>query len=670
MTELTITSLKRMEYLKSEIERHNKLYHGDDAPEISDYEYDNLVSEYRKLQSEIDGDTLPIGYNVDKSPFGKVSHQIRMLSLDNCFTQEDLSNFIKRILELANTDYSEFIQLTAEDKIDGLACSLWYEKGKFVRASTRGDSYIGEDVTENVKYISDIPVTLKRKVPDIFEIRGEAYMSKEDFIKINEKRLEEGKKLFATARNAAAGSLRQKDPLETKNRNLKFLAHGWGVASFLPVQTQLGMMNFIKSCGVPVSDLLLSISSLDEMIDYCKNIENKRSEIEYDIDGVVFKINSITLQNKLGDGTASPRWATAYKFTADTATTTLKEIIIQVGRTGKLTPIGKLYPVQIGGVTVSNVALYNKDEIKRLDLRPGDTVIIKRAGDVIPKIVENITRNDSRSFFNFPTHCPICHTELVSEEDGVELRCPAEFTCPAQTIEKLKYFVSRECLNIEGLGEKTIEEFYNKKLIKTFGDIFRLHLIEDKLLSLEGWDKVSVSNLLISIEKRRNPESDRLLTAMGIRHVGSETSRILLNEFGSLQELERSIQSAIQGDSFSVSRLESLKGIGPTTLNSLYKFFMYENTSDLWKDLLEELDPNPFEYNNPITVVFSGSFEKMSRKEIESNSRSLGYHVSNSISSKTDFLIVGNNPGSKVDNAIKLGVKVLKESEWLELISK
>ncbi|MFM2372012.1 MAG: hypothetical protein RIS85_1734, partial [Pseudomonadota bacterium] len=439
--------------LARQIAKHNRLYHADDAPEVSDAEYDALVRRNAELEAAFphlirpDSPSAQVGHEVASSPLRKVAHEVRMMSLDNAFSDEEVTEFVARVRRfLALGDDAE-VAMTAEDKIDGLSCSLRYENGKLVRAATRGDGQVGEDVTANVAHIPDIPQELKGEglfdIPAVFEIRGEVYMAKADFLKLNEGQAEKGDKIFANPRNAAAGSLRQKDASVTASRPLRFLAHGWGAVSEVPARTQLEMMHKIAGWGIPVSPLLIRCANADELIAHYRAIGSARAELPYDIDGVVYKVDRLDWQDRLGFVAKAPRWAMAHKFPAERAETTLEAIDIQVGRTGKLTPVGRLKPVLVGGVTVTNVTLHNRDEIGRLGLRVGDRVVLQRAGDVIPQVVENLTRDDVREAYHFPDHCPECQSEAVAEEGEVDVRCTAGLICPAQRVERLKHFVGR-----------------------------------------------------------------------------------------------------------------------------------------------------------------------------------------------------------------------------------
>jgi DNA ligase (NAD+) len=529
------------------IARHDRLYHAEDTPEVSDAEYDALVRRNAELEAEFphlvrpDSPSQKVGHEVAASPLSKVTHAARMMSLDNAFADEEVAEFVARVRRYLNMAEDAPLAFTAEDKIDGLSCSLRYENGALVLAATRGDGQVGENVTANVAHVEGIPQQLDGPAPAVFEIRGEVYMDKQAFAALNARLMAEAKeraaakgdafdpasvRQFANPRNAAAGSLRQKDPSVTAQRPLRFLAHGWGAASEVPQESQFGMMQRIAEWGVPISPDLVLCHSLEEMLQHYRGIGKRRADLPYDIDGVVYKVDSLALQQRLGFVAKAPRWALAHKFPAEKAETVLESIDIQVGRTGKLTPVGRLAPVLVGGVTVTNVTLHNRDEIERLGLRPGDRVRIQRAGDVIPQVVENLTREEPREAFAFPDHCPVCGSEAVAEEGEVDVRCTGGLICRAQQFERLRHFASRAALDIEGLGEKTILEFLELGwLAKGPGDLFRLHRHRADLVGREGWQDKSVDNLLASIEAKRQPDAARLLFGLGIRHVGAVTAR-------------------------------------------------------------------------------------------------------------------------------------------------
>ncbi|NCU12532.1 MAG: NAD-dependent DNA ligase LigA [Sphingomonadaceae bacterium] len=666
--------------LAKAIAHHNRLYHAEDSPEISDADYDALVRRNAELEAAFphlvrdDSPSRKVGHDIAASPLAKVTHEVRMMSLDNAFADEDVADFAARVRRfLALPDDAE-VAMTAEDKIDGLSCSLRYEHGKLVRAATRGDGQVGEDVTANVRTIADIPQELTGEVPDVFEIRGEVYMAKADFLALNAAQEAEGGKIFANPRNAAAGSLRQKDAGVTAARNLRFLAHGWGAASAVPAESQFGMMQRIAAWGVPVSPLLVRCTSVEALLAHYRRIEQARAELPYDIDGVVYKVDRLDWQERLGFVAKAPRWGIAHKFPAERAETTLEAIDIQVGRTGKLTPVGRLHPVSVGGVMVSNVTLHNRDEIARLGVRPGDRVVIQRAGDVIPQVVENLTRDVPRDPYAFPDHCPECQSEAVAEEGEVDVRCTGGLICPAQRTERLKHFVSRAALDIEGLGEKTIDEFFALGWLESPADIFRLRKRRSEILEREGWKEKSVDNLLAAIEAKRAPDAARLLFGLGIRHVGAVTARDLLKRFETLARLRDVAQAAQEGDAEALAELTAIDGIGPAVTEALGDFFHEPHNVAVWEDLLCEVTPPPYVVETRDsavagkTVVFTGALETMSRDEAKAQAERLGARAAGSVSARTDLVVAGPGAGSKLKKAAELGIEVIDEAAWAEIV--
>jgi DNA ligase (NAD+) len=664
----------RLMRLAKEIARHDKLYHDQDAPEISDADYDALVRENRELEARFphlvraDSPSKRLGA-APTSALAKVAHSRPMLSLDNAFSDEDVYEFVGRVRRFLYLPADEPVVLTAEPKIDGLSCSLRYERGRLVLGATRGDGTTGEDVTANVRTIRDIPHSI-RDGPEILEVRGEVYMSKEDFESLNERQEASGGKIFANPRNAAAGSLRQKDPSITAARPLRFLAHGWGELSEPLAAMQLLAMKRIASLGFPVSDLLKRCETVEEALDHYRAIERARADLPYDIDGVVYKVGRLDWQERLGQVGRAPRWAIAYKFPAEKAETTLEAIDIQVGRTGKLTPVGRLKPVGVGGVIVANVTLHNRDEIQRLGLRVGDRVRIQRAGDVIPQVVENLTRDEPRPAYLFPDRCPECGSEAVSEEGEVDVRCTGGLICPAQRFERLRHFVSRGALDIEGLGEKSIAEFIELGWLHSPADIFRLHGHRADLLGREGWKEKSVDNLFTAIEAKRRPEGPRFLFGLGIRHVGIVTARDLLKCFGTIEELRRAALS--EGGE---AELSSVQGVGPVVAEGLVDFFHEAHNREALDDLLSEVSPKPFvsdakqtEWTGK-TIVFTGSLETMSRDEAKAQAERLGARAAGSVSAKTDLVVAGPGAGSKLKKAEELGIRVINEAEWAAIVA-
>ncbi|MGE8132251.1 NAD-dependent DNA ligase LigA [Novosphingobium subterraneum] len=669
--------------LARQIAKHNRLYHAEDSPEISDAEYDALVRRNAELEAAFphlirpDSPSVQVGHEVAASPLGKVTHEVRMMSLDNAFTDEEVEEFVARVRRFLALPESAEVVMTAEDKIDGLSCSLRYENGRLVRAATRGDGQVGEDVTANVAHIADIPQELKGAglfdVPAVFEIRGEVYMAKADFLALNARQAEAGDKVFANPRNAAAGSLRQKDASVTAARPLRFLAHGWGAASEVPASTQFEMMRKIAQWGVPVSPLLVRCSSAAEMVAHYRTIGQQRADLPYDIDGVVYKVDRLDWQERLGFVAKSPRWGIAHKFPAEKAETTLEAIDIQVGRTGKLTPVGRLKPVLVGGVTVTNVTLHNRDEIGRLGLRVGDRIVLQRAGDVIPQVVENLTRDEPRESYHFPDHCPECQSEAVAEEGEVDVRCTGGLICPAQRVERLKHFVSRAALDIEGLGEKTIIEFFQLGWLESPADIFRLRKRRSDIVGREGWKDKSVDNLLAAIEAKRQPDAARLLFGLGIRHVGAVTARDLMKRFVTLPNLRDAAIAAREGGDATADLL-SIEGVGPVVVEALGDFFHEPHNIAVWEDLLSEVSPPPYVVETKDsavagkTIVFTGKLETMSRDEAKAQAEALGARAAGSVSAKTDLVVAGPGAGSKLKQAAALGIDVIDEAAWAEIV--
>lgn len=690
--------------LARQINRANRLYHAEDAPEIADAEYDALVRRNAELEAAFphlirpDSPTNKVGHDVAASPLGKVRHEVRMMSLDNAFSDEEVADFVGRVRRFLSLSAEEPVMVTAEDKIDGLSCSLRYENGKLVRAATRGDGQVGEDVTPNVAHIADIVQELKGEdIPEVFEVRGEVYMEKAAFHALNETLMAEARALaeekgeafdeskvrqFANPRNAAAGSLRQKDAAVTAKRPLRFWAHSWGAASHVPGASQHEVIRRIESWGLPVSPQFRLCHSVEEMLAAYRAIRDGRPDLPFEIDGVVYKIDRLDWQQRLGFVAKAPRWGLAHKFPAERAETTLESIDIQVGRTGKLTPVGRLKPVLVGGVTVTNVTLHNRDEIGRLGVRPGDTVVLQRAGDVIPQIVDNLTREVERDAFAFPDHCPECHSEAVAEEGEVDVRCTGGLICPAQRTERLKHFVSRAALDIEGLGEKTIDEFFAKGWLESPADIFRLRKRREEILALDGWKDKSVDNLLAAVENKRQPDAARLLFGLGIRHVGAVTARDLLKRFETLPALrevaekshEKVGEEAAQAGSDAYSELVSIDGIGPAVVEALGDFFHEEHNRAVWDDILSEVAPPPYVVETVEsevagkTVVFTGKLETMSRDEAKAQAERLGAKAAGSISAKTDILVAGPGAGSKLKKAADLGIRVIDEAEWARIV--
>ncbi|MFN3618910.1 NAD-dependent DNA ligase LigA [Sphingorhabdus sp.] len=667
--------------LAKQISYHNKRYHAEDAPEISDAEYDALVRRNNELEAAFpqlvrsDSPNKQVGAAVEGSGLKKIMHAKRMMSLDNAFDAQDVYDFVARVRRFLNLAADAEVALTAEDKIDGLSLSLRYDNGVLIQAATRGDGTEGEDVTANVAYIADIPQQLAGDVPAIFEVRGEVYMAKSDFLAINEAQKAKDGKLFANPRNAAAGSLRQKDPKITATRPLRFFAHGWGEVSALPAETQCRVMAAIASWGVPVSPLLQRFEHPENALSHYADIERHRADLPYDIDGVVYKVDRLEWQERLGFVAKSPRWAIAHKFPAERAETTLEQIDIQVGRTGKLTPVGRLAPVTVGGVVVSNVTLHNRDEIARLGVRPGDRVVVQRAGDVIPQIVENLSRDADRLPYQFPAYCPQCGSEAVAEEGEVDVRCTAGLICPAQRVQRLIHFVSRGALDIEGLGERTIQEFFDLGWLESPADIFRLRRRRTDILLRDGWQDKSVDNLLAAIEAKRRPDGAKLLFGLGIRHIGTVTARDLFKAFGSVEEIGNVGMKLAQGDHAAVADITAIDGVGGAVAEALADFFHEPHNLSVWNDLLNEVEPPPYVSNiresawTGKTIVFTGKLETMSRDEAKAQAEALGAKSAGSVSAKTDLVVAGPGAGSKLKQATALGIQVIDEAEWARIVN-
>ncbi len=687
--------------LAREIAYHNRLYHSDDAPEITDAEYDALVRDNAALEARFphlvreDSPSKLVGA-APAAHLSKVRHALPMLSLENAFADEEVADFVRRVRRYLNLPADEEIALTGEPKIDGLSCSLRYENGVLALAATRGDGTTGEVVTDNVRTIADVPQRLEG-APALFEIRGEVYMSKADFAALNARLLTEAEdpskaRQFANPRNAAAGSLRQKDAAVTASRPLRFYAHGWGEASALPGETQLGVMKAIAGWGLPIAQDLALFTDLDHLLGHYRAIEAKRADLPFDIDGVVYKVDRLDWQERLGFVSRAPRWALAHKFPAEKAETVLEAIDIQVGRTGKLTPVARLTPVSVGGVTVTNATLHNADEIARLGVRVGDRVRIQRAGDVIPQVLENLTPEAERPPYVFPDHCPQCGSEAVREEGEVDVRCTGGLICPAQRVERLRHFASRHALDIEGLGITNIENFFRDGLIQSPADIFTL--TKEKLLTRERWAEISAANLIAAIEERRRPPLDRFLFALGIRHVGEVTARDLARRYRSWNEFRAMVEGALavrkdtapalgeeerkflQRRDRAVVAAVGTPNIGPEVANALLDFFEEPHNRQVLDDLLAAgVQPQDVVWEtraSPVsgkTLVFTGSLETISRDEAKAQAEALGAKVAGSVSAKTDLVIAGPGAGSKLKKAQELGIQVIDEAAWNELVA-
>jgi len=687
--------------LAAEIARHNRLYHTDDAPEISDADYDALVRRNAAVEAAFpaliraDSPSRSVG----AAPAGhlaKVAHARPMTSLDNAFTDDEVREFIGRVRRFLSLPDDEPVALVAEPKIDGLSCSLRYEDRRLVRALTRGDGQVGEDVTANVRTIADIPVALPDDAPALFEVRGEIYMEKAAFAALNARLLAEAgdpakARQFANPRNAAAGSLRQKDPAVTAARPLRFLAHGWGEASALPGTTQGSVIDALRGWAFPVADALARCPSVEEALAVYATIERGRADLPYDIDGVVYKVDRLDWQARLGIVGRAPRWGLAHKFPAERAQTTLLRIDPQVGRTGKITPVARLEPVTVGGVVVTNATLHNADEIERLGVRPDDRVVVQRAGDVIPQIVENLTRETPRAPWEFWTTCPECGSALDRAPGEVDWRCSGGLVCPAQRVERLRHFVSRHALDIEGLGLTNIESFFRDSLIATPADIFRL--TKETLLARERWAEVSAANLIAAIDARRSPPLDRFLFALGIRHVGEVTARDLARRWVGWEAFRAMIDRALAhraaaapvvGESeekFAARRATELAGIvetagvGPEVALALVDFFAEPHNDAVVRDLLTQVAPSDVVHRtlasevSGLTIVFTGSLETLSRDEAKAQAEALGARVVGSVSAKTGLVVAGPGAGSKLKKAADLGLRVIDEAAWAQIVA-
>ena len=672
-----------LEALAAEIGRHNRLYHTEDAPEISDAAYDALVARNRAIEAAFpalvraDSPSRQVGA-APAAHLAKVAHARPMMSLDNAFSAEEVKDFVGRVRRFLKLDDATAVALTAEPKIDGLSCSLRYENRRLVQALTRGDGAVGEDVTANVRTIGDVPPALPEDAPELFEVRGEVYMEKAAFAALNARLLAEGgdgARQFANPRNAAAGSLRQKDAGVTASRPLRFFAHGWGEAAAVPVETQAALVETLARWGFPIAEGFGLCAGVEEALAQYRTIEAGRADLPFDIDGVVYKVDRLDWQARLGSVGRAPRWAIAHKFPAERAQTTLNAIDIQVGRTGKLTPVARLEPVTVGGVVVTNATLHNRDEIARLGVRPGDRVVLQRAGDVIPQIVENLTREEDRPAFAFPAHCPACGSEAVAEEGEVDVRCTGGLICPAQRLERLRHFVSRGALDIEGLGEKTLIELIELGWVREPADLFRLAPHREALLAREGWQAKSVDALIAAIEAKRAPDAARLLFALGIRHIGIVTARDLLKAFRTLPALRLAAEAAHAGDADALATFELIDGVGPSVVAALGDFFHEPHNQQAWDDLMQEVSPPPFAVETRAsevsgkTVVFTGSLETLSRDEAKAQAEALGARVAGSVSAKTDLVVAGPGAGSKLKKAADLGIRVIDEPGWAAIVA-
>ena len=677
-----------LERLAVEIAHHDERYHGEDAPEISDADYDALRLRNEAIEARFpdlvreDSPSKRVG-SVPQAKFSKIRHRVPMLSLGNGFSEEDVREFLGRIRRFLNLAENTPLELTAEPKIDGLSLSLRYEKGKLVQGATRGDGTEGENVTANVRTVKDIPNRIDAKdFPEVFEVRGEIYMTHKDFAKMNEKQSGAGEKVFANPRNAAAGSLRQLDPSITASRPLRFFAYAWGEVSKLPDDTQWGVIQAFRRWGFPVNPLMKLCTSADDLLAHYHAIESERALLGYDIDGVVYKVNRLDWQERLGFVSRAPRWGLAHKFTAEKAMTILEGIDIQVGRTGAMTPVARLKPVTVGGVVVSNATLHNEDEIQRKDIRIGDMVIVQRAGDVIPQILGFVPekRPKGAKSYKFPERCPVCGSHAVRElnektgkVDAVR-RCTGGLICAAQRAERLKHFVSRNAFDIEGMGDKVVEEFLELGFISSPPDIFTLEKRKVKIDELEGWGETSARNLFTAINERRAIALDRFIYALGIPHIGETNARLLARAYGTAKALRDAMRAAAKGkEDEAHQELMSHDGIGPIVAEAIVDFFSEPHNVEVFDKLLNEVEATPLAAvrQSPVsgkTVVFTGALERMTREEAKAMAERLGAKVAGSVSKKTDLLVAGPGAGSKLKDAQKHGVEVIDEADWFRRV--
>lgn len=706
----------KIEDLVAKIAMHDEYYHTNDSPIISDAEYDKLrtqLTQYKQkypqyFTEDIEQKSQQVGAKT-LDIFNKIKHSRPMLSISNVFDESDLIDFIKKIERFLGLNNSQdsflshekqqdlfqqsevkvdklLFTIFCEPKIDGLSFSARYENGNLVYVATRGDGYVGEDVTENVKMIENFPHFLSIKnPPKVFEVRGEIYMSKSDFVDLNKRNEENGQKIFANPRNAAAGSLRQLDPMITKARKLKYFAYSIGECSddFI-CRSQNDLYNILKDYGFATQSNAVLCGKLSEILKNYEYLCDVRHQLEYDTDGIVYKINDYDLQDRLGFVARSPRWAVAHKFPSIKAKTIIKDIIIQVGRTGALTPVAILNPINIGGVIVTRATLHNQDEITRKDIRIGDTVLIQRAGDVIPQIVEVDLkyRDENSQIFQFPTQCPVCGSKLLQSNDDVVLRCSGGLDCQAQIIETLKHFVSKNAFDIAGLGKKQIENFYHEGRVKAFADIFNLKN-NNNLIALkdkEGWGIKSVENLLNAIESKRKIAFDRFIYAIGIRHIGQTTAKVLAQHFISFDNFRNKLYRLAEMDHQQLLidsdylDLVDIDGLGEKIIKAVIEFFADNRNRKIIDDVANELEIIDFAYddikNFGKTIIFTGSLNTMSRSEAKVKAENIGLKVVGSISKKTDYVVVGDAAGSKLKKAQDLNLTIINEDEWLKLLEK
>ena len=687
----------------SELAAHDQRYYQDDAPTVSDADYDALRKRLNAIEARFpdlvtkESPSQKVGA-APSGRFAKVQHSVPMLSLGNAFSDEDVSDFVDRVRRFLRLGEDETPAIVAEPKIDGLSLSLRYENGELVRGATRGDGTTGEDVTANVRTIADIPHKLKgRDIPAVCEIRGEVYILGKDFIGFNKRAEKAGIQVAANPRNFAAGSLRQKDASITADRPLKFFAYAWGEMSGMPADTQFGMGKWMAKAGLVTNPLTQLCKSVDDVLAFYLEIGARRAKLGYDIDGVVYKIDRLDWQQRLGFAGRNPRWAVAHKFAAEQATTVLNDIEIQVGRTGALTPVARLAPITVGGVVVSNATLHNEDYIKAIgndgnpiregvDIRIGDTVVVQRAGDVIPQIVSVVLEKRPKDAkpYRFPQKCPVCGSHAVREDGETVRRCTGALVCPAQAVERLKHFVSRNAFDIDGLGDKQVQEFYDEGIIMSAADIFTLEKrdarAQKKLKDREGFGETSIRNLFTAINARRKIELHRLIYALGIRHVGDGNAKLLARHYGALDSFVDAMRAAAKGQSGegntseAYEDLNAIEGVGEVVADAVVEFFAEPRNVKALDDLLDEIEVLRAEQaakDSPVSgkiVVFTGALEKMTRDEAKAMAERLGAKVSGSVSKKTDLVVAGPGAGSKLKDAQKHGVQVLSEDDWLKLI--
>ncbi len=670
---------KELISLAKELAQHDIAYYQNDAPLLADWEYDELKRRNEAIEKRFpqliiaNGPSFKVGASAAEG-FSKVELKVPMLSLSNIFKEEDIFEFTDRIRRFLNLSSHDELDFVAEPKIDGLSFSARYENGVFVKGSTRGDGTIGEDITDNLQTIPDLPQKLIGKdIPELIEIRGEVYMRKSDFYELNKAQEQEGKRLFANPRNAAAGSLRQLDPKITAQRKLSLFAYTYGEVSQISWSSQQEFLALIKNWSIPISSEIKVCHTNEDLVNYYINMGQKRADLDYDIDGVVYKVNRLDYQKRLGFITRSPRWAIAHKFPAQQAQTRIKKIRIQVGRTGVFTPVADLEPINVGGVMVSHATLHNMDEIERKDIREGDTVIVQRAGDVIPQVVQVILdkRPINSQPFSFPTHCPECGSLVVREEDEAAHYCTGGLFCPKQVVERLKHFVSRDALDIEGLGKKNIETFFDWKWLNSPIDIFYLkEKHEQDLLNTEGWGHKSVSNLFDAIHKvQQNTPLDKFIFALGIHQIGQSTARLLAEHYETIENLMEEVQKET-----ALEDLIHIDGIGQNTALDIIDFFKEPHNQEVVQSLTNLIHIEPFKSNKQKTsltgktIVFTGTLETMTRPEAKSLALAAGAKVSGSVSSKTDFVVLGQDAGSKASQAQKLGISILNEKDFRKML--